>query len=303
MTEPNIPVLLKDALVQAAVTVLSQMQGKDWAFAESNSAEEPSTSIGVHLSGNANANFGLAMSYAGALRIVELFLGTPPEPSPEKNLSEDYLEVVQEFVRQIMGLTVSQLRPAFGQLSPSLAAVEDDASAQVVNACLKCGEAEILFAIKIGGASIEALAEAWTAVHAQSATADTSSNESSLKTQTPVASEEARFSPPPSSATEQASPLPSSVVVKHLQERNFDLLLDVELQVSLRFGRKEMLLKDILELSSGSVVELDRLIQEPVDLLLDHKVIARGEVVIVEGNYGVRVTEVATAQQRIQCLC
>jgi flagellar motor switch protein FliN/FliY len=55
-----------------------------------------------------------------------------------------------------------------------------------------------------------------------------------------------------------------------------------------------MLLKDILDLCAGSVVELDQEVQEPVDLLLDGKLIARGEVVVVDGNYGLRVTEVLT---------
>jgi flagellar motor switch protein FliN len=63
----------------------------------------------------------------------------------------------------------------------------------------------------------------------------------------------------------------------------------------LRFGGRELLLKDVLELSSGSVLELDRDVHEPVDLLLKDRVIARGEVVIVDGNYGLRVSEVPVA--------
>jgi flagellar motor switch protein FliN/FliY len=70
------------------------------------------------------------------------------------------------------------------------------------------------------------------------------------------------------------------------------LLMDVELGVILRFGGKHLLLREILELGPGSVVELDRQVQEPADLLLDDRLIARGEVVVVEGSYGLRVTEV-----------
>jgi len=68
--------------------------------------------------------------------------------------------------------------------------------------------------------------------------------------------------------------------------------MDVELVVKVRFGGRHMLLKDILDLCAGSVVELDQEIQEPVDLILDGKLIARGEVVVVDGNYGLRITEV-----------
>jgi flagellar motor switch protein FliN/FliY len=83
---------------------------------------------------------------------------------------------------------------------------------------------------------------------------------------------------------------------------NLDLLLDIELDASLRFGTRQMLLKDIIELCSGSVVELDRHVQDPVDLLIDGKVIAQGEVVIVEGNYGLRILQVATPGEKIACL-
>ena len=71
-----------------------------------------------------------------------------------------------------------------------------------------------------------------------------------------------------------------------------DLVLEVELNVILRFGQREMILRDILGLRAGSIVELDRKVDEPVELLLDGRVIARGEAVIVDGNYGLRVTEV-----------
>ena len=73
---------------------------------------------------------------------------------------------------------------------------------------------------------------------------------------------------------------------------NLRLVMDVELNVSLRFGQRQMPLREVLDLTSGSVIELDRLVDEPVELLLDGKLIARGEAVIVDGNYGLRVTEI-----------
>ncbi|MGH9685685.1 MAG: flagellar motor switch protein FliN [Candidatus Acidiferrales bacterium] len=83
---------------------------------------------------------------------------------------------------------------------------------------------------------------------------------------------------------------------------NLDLLLDVELDASLRFGQRDMLLREILELRPGSVVELDRKVQEPAELLVSGRVIARGEVVIVDGNYGLRITDIVQPQQRIESL-
>jgi flagellar motor switch protein FliN/FliY len=73
---------------------------------------------------------------------------------------------------------------------------------------------------------------------------------------------------------------------------NLNLVMDVELNMSLRFGQRQLPLRDVLELASGSVVELDREVDDPVELLLDGRVIARGEAVIVDGNYGLRVTEI-----------
>ncbi len=71
--------------------------------------------------------------------------------------------------------------------------------------------------------------------------------------------------------------------------------MDVELAVTLRFGSRRMLLREVLDLVPGSVVDLDRQVDEPVDVLLDGRLLARGEVVVLDGNYGLRVTEVAPA--------
>jgi len=77
-----------------------------------------------------------------------------------------------------------------------------------------------------------------------------------------------------------------------LEPVNLDLVLDVELNVTLRFGQRILSLREVLDLTSGSVIELDRQVEEPVELLLDGKVIARGEAVVIDGNYGLRVTDV-----------
>ena len=76
--------------------------------------------------------------------------------------------------------------------------------------------------------------------------------------------------------------------------RNLNVVMDVELGVALRFGQRRLTLREVVELVSGSVVELDRQVDEPVELILDGKVIARGEAVVIDGNYGLRVTEAVT---------
>jgi flagellar motor switch protein FliN len=81
-----------------------------------------------------------------------------------------------------------------------------------------------------------------------------------------------------------------------------ELLLDVELEAALRFGCCEMPLGEILDLGPGDVVELDRHVTEPVDLVVGDKIVARGEVVLVNGNFGLRVTEVAAPQKRLESI-
>jgi flagellar motor switch protein FliN/FliY len=83
---------------------------------------------------------------------------------------------------------------------------------------------------------------------------------------------------------------------------NIELLLDVELPISISFGTSEMQLKDVLKLGAGSVIELDKSVNDPVLILVNHKPIAKGEVVMVDGNYGVRVLEVESTADRIRSL-
>lgn len=84
------------------------------------------------------------------------------------------------------------------------------------------------------------------------------------------------------------------------REANFDLLLEVELHVAVRFGSREIELKELLELGPGDVVELDRRLSDPVDLIVGDKIVARGEVVLVNGNFGLRVSEVAEPRRRLE---
>lgn len=89
------------------------------------------------------------------------------------------------------------------------------------------------------------------------------------------------------------------------KESHEDLLLDIELEASLRFGSREMPLNEVLELGPGDVVELDRTVADPVDLLVGDKIVAHGEVVLVNGNFGLRIVRVAEPKkclESIRCL-
>jgi flagellar motor switch protein FliN/FliY len=95
--------------------------------------------------------------------------------------------------------------------------------------------------------------------------------------------------PPPGRSPENAPAQPGN------EKKKLDLLLDVNLALTLRFGQRDLTLREILDLNAGSVIELDRAVEEPAELLLGDKVIARGQVVTVDGNYGIRITDMAVA--------
>jgi len=84
--------------------------------------------------------------------------------------------------------------------------------------------------------------------------------------------------------------------------KTMDVLLDVELPVSVSFGRTQLPIKEVLKLTTGSIVELNRSLNEPVDVVVNNCVVARGEVVVIEGNYGVRIHQIVSRQDRLRSL-
>ncbi|UCC45644.1 MAG: flagellar motor switch protein FliN [Candidatus Zixiibacteriota bacterium] len=84
--------------------------------------------------------------------------------------------------------------------------------------------------------------------------------------------------------------------------RNIELLMDVNLPISIELGRTKMSIADILSLGPGSVVELNKLAGEPVDLLVNQKIVAKGEVVVIDENFGVRITQLMTPEERLKSL-
>ncbi|ADM37728.1 flagellar motor switch phosphatase FliY [Bacillus spizizenii] len=83
---------------------------------------------------------------------------------------------------------------------------------------------------------------------------------------------------------------------------NLDMLLDIPLSITVELGRTKRSVKEILELSAGSIIELDKLAGEPVDILVNQRIVAKGEVVVIEENFGVRVTDILSQAERINNL-
>lgn len=85
----------------------------------------------------------------------------------------------------------------------------------------------------------------------------------------------------------------------NLEDTGLDLLMDIPLEVSVELGRVKMVVRDVVELGSGSIVEIDKAAGEPVDVMVNNRLVARGEVVVIEDNFGVRITEILSPADRL----
>ncbi|OUS16817.1 flagellar motor switch protein FliN [Gammaproteobacteria bacterium 50_400_T64] len=86
------------------------------------------------------------------------------------------------------------------------------------------------------------------------------------------------------------------------QDINLDVILDVPITISVEIGRTQVPIRDLLRYSQGSVIELDRLVSEPLDVLVNNTLIAHGEVVVVEDQFGIRLTDVISPSERVKKL-
>ncbi len=138
----------------------------------------------------------------------------------------------------------------------------------------------------------EALADEWAAALEESG--DTDKNDVSTENETPaetVAAESAQFQELQSDATTEGN-----------MDVNLESLLDVPVTISMEIGRTRINIRNLLQLNQGSVVELDRLAGEPMDVLVNGTLIAQGEVVVVNEKFGIRLTDVISAADRVKRL-
>jgi len=226
---------------------------------------EGDVQVMVVSAGAVRGEMSLRIPRAAGLALAQLFLGEPQDAAAE--FKPEHREAVEELLRQISGQVATALKPRWGEVQ-----LRVEASA---------------------APSWSAGASGWLG-----STSDTPCRlwiewQLSAALHTALAAVPAVNPNDPQPAEPGTENLP--VADAAMIAGNLDLLMDVELEVTLRFGERSLRLQEILELGAGSVVELDRKIEEPADLLLDGKVIARGEVVVVDGNYGLRVLEVGSS--------
>ena len=213
--------------------------------------------------GSLRGEMGIRVPPASVLRLAQFFTGEPPAAA-DTPPSSDHREAVLELLRQTSGLVVTGAKTDWGEIQLHLDFAPAHSWPSSYTAWLRLNPPEqVILEVHFSVALTAAL--------------DSEPIESS----------------PPAPAPPAPEPLIQAPPANDVAPVHLDLLMDVELGVTLRFGSRRLLLREVLDLNPGSVIELDREVEEPVDLLLDGRVIARGEVVVLEGNYGLRVTEVA----------
>ena len=210
--------------------------------------------------GGLRGEMSLRLPPASTLRLAQIFTSEPA--APEAETTDDHREAVVELFRQTAGLIATSVKARWGEVQFRLDAAPGAPSwPSSSTAWIRAGEdpaTALLMEIHLSAALVAALRTEKT------------------------------------DAAKPAASAPAQVPSSQENKVKLDLLMDVELAVTLRFGSRRLLLREILDLNPGAVIELDRQVDEPVDVLLDGRLVARGEVVVMDGNYGLRVTEVAS---------
>jgi flagellar motor switch protein FliN/FliY len=235
--------------------VLSQISGQPAVF-EISSQPLPATDSDVWYTvvagGAVHGEMSLRLPTASGTRLAQKLLSETEPAAP--GITAEHKEALEELLRQVAGLAAT----AGGQVQLNLSASVAPSWSSDAIVCLQTPDQD----------------GAFTSVEIQIS---------------PALAAELQPRAAPAQTSAQPSP-PSSTLSP--PSSSYGRLMDVGLDVKLRFGTRRMLLRDVLALSAGVVVELDNAIHSPVDLLLDGRLIAQGEVVIVDGKYGLRVTNV-----------
>jgi flagellar motor switch protein FliN len=225
--------------------------------------------IMITASGSLRGEMSLRLLPASVLRLGQIFMSEPP--APEAELTGDHREAAVELLRQVSGIVSTEGKERWGEF-------------------------QILVEAASAAPSWPAAATIWLRAGEPTQPAGTIVLEFGLSAAliAQLRSEKNDASPSqPAEATTVSNP-PAAPAVAEQNPGTLNLLMDVQLEMTLRFGAKKLLLRDVLDLNPGAVVELDRKVQEPVELLLDGKLIGRGEVVVIGGSYGLRITEVGS---------
>ncbi|ASB60899.1 flagellar motor switch protein FliN [Bacillus sp. A053] len=299
----------------------------------SDAFPEPYVAIEVNYTEGFSGSNLLVVEQSDAAIIADLMIGGDGKGA-DPSLGEIHLSAVQEAMNQMMGSAATSMSTVFSKkidISPPRVElldvteekgtdrIPDDEMLVKVSFNLKVGElidSSImqLYPLTFAKDLISSLMNSGNAEEATTAQPD-ATYEQPKEPVTP----EPRIEPkqqqpqPPKrqgtakkSAPVQVSPVEFSAFDQNEATQapinNLDMLLDIPLSITVELGRTKRSVKEILELSAGSIIELDKLAGEPVDILVNQRIVAKGEVVVIEENFGVRVTDILSQAERINNL-
>ncbi|MBW7997688.1 MAG: flagellar motor switch protein FliN [Candidatus Glassbacteria bacterium] len=238
----------------------------------------------------------------------------------DAEFNDDHVDAIQEGINQMMGATATSLTAKVGKsvdFQPSSARLAtvaeseidlEEMTASVLELDIE-GNAEGKLALVIpysviqeAAASLGGAAQESEAPEVESAAGELDVDLSGLDAAGGDERDTATESAGASMAGGGAIAMPQMADIGDRERERLELLMDIKLDISIELGRTTMLVRDILELGPGSVVELDKMAGESVDLLIGNKKLAEGEVVVVEENFGVRVTHLISMEERIKML-
>ena len=278
----------------------------------------------------------LAMKEKDAAIIADLMMGNDGSNPPE-DMSELYMSAVAEAMNQMMGATATSLSSIFKNrvdLAPPKVRLIDLAGNDNITDSVKDGESlariafrmvveglidsEIMLILPLGVARdmVDGLlhSSAPAPTPAPQPAKPAAAPQSAPMAAAPAAAQPMYVTPPPQQRAPAAMAMDQNVLVQPAQfaplkqtmlnvsDSNIGMIMDVPLQVTVELGRTRKLIREILELAPGSVLELDKLAGEPVDILVNGKIVAKGEVVVIDENFGVRITGIVSMQERASTL-
>jgi len=238
------------------------------AGGEAAPSDKPPVCMVITASKALQGDMAIVAAETGALTLAQVLVSEPPDASAA--FDKDRRDAFEELIRQVLGQIATSLKKVAG------------------------GEVEV----KPSGSQVPS----WTGA-SRIGIGITSEKFQPIQLTLIISPELLKsLQPRPAVATPSAAADDAASPATSARSSNLEMLLDVKLDATIRFGQKRLLLREILELHPGTAVALDRHVQEPVELLVGGRVIAQGNVVIVDGNYGIRITEILSAQQRIETL-
>lgn len=255
--------------------------------------------------------------------IADLMMGGAGQVDEDAEIGELQLSAVGEAMNQMIGSSSTSLASIFNfpvNISPPLVNLQKaSGDLNLSEEIFGVPVIAVAFKLKIGDLIDSEMVQVMSLESAQYQV------QTVIKAMTMVVEEAPKAAPPPQAAppppppapaqpSRPALPPPEPVTVQPVQfasfddapymsgesNKNLDLLLDIKLKLTVELGRAELPIKKVLELTRGSVIELDKIAGEPVELFANGKLIAKGEVVVIEDNFGLRITSITSPDNRLK---